>query len=65
MTGWHVYALIHKSDRNYEEAIKCYRQACKIDKDNFQLLRDLSFLLVHMRNYEGFVVWRTSVLVLT
>ena len=28
---WHVYGLLHRIDRNYKEAIKCYRQALKID----------------------------------
>lgn len=29
---WHVYGLLHKSDKNYEEAMKCYNQALKFDK---------------------------------
>jgi hypothetical protein len=28
---WHVYGLLHRSNRNYGEAIKCYLQALKID----------------------------------
>lgn len=28
---WHVYGLVHKQDRNYEEALKCYTQALKYD----------------------------------
>lgn len=23
---WHVYGLVHRADRNYVEAIKCYKQ---------------------------------------
>jgi N-alpha-acetyltransferase 15/16, NatA auxiliary subunit len=30
--AWHVYGLIYRADRNYEEAIKCYRNALRIDK---------------------------------
>ncbi|CAK5272671.1 unnamed protein product [Mycena citricolor] len=29
---WHVYGLIHKGEKNYEEALKCYTQALKFDK---------------------------------
>jgi len=30
--GWHVYGLLQRSDKKYEEAIKCYRNALKWDK---------------------------------
>ena len=29
---WHVYGIVHKAERNYEEALKCYRTALKYDK---------------------------------
>lgn len=29
---WHVFGLIYRSDRNYPEAVKCYRNALKYDK---------------------------------
>lgn len=29
---WHVYGLIHKGEKNYEEALKCYTQALRFDK---------------------------------
>ena len=29
---WHVYGLIQRSDRKYDEAIKCYRNALRCDK---------------------------------
>ena len=31
-SGWHVFGLLQRSDRKYEEAIKCYRNALKWDK---------------------------------
>lgn len=43
---WHVYGLLYRSDREYREAIKCYRNALKIDPDNIEILRDLSLLQV-------------------
>lgn len=43
---WHVYGLLYRSDREYREAIKCYRNALRIDPDNIEILRDLSLLQV-------------------
>ena len=68
---WHVFGLIYRSDKNYLEAIKCYRNALRFDKvssnmcvplrahawqDNLQILRDLSLLQIQMRDMEGFTV---------
>ncbi|KAK7809061.1 hypothetical protein U0070_013247, partial [Myodes glareolus] len=52
--GWHVYGLLQRSDKKYDEAIKCYRNALKLDKDNMQILRDLSLLQIQMRDLEGY-----------
>lgn len=54
--GWHVYGLLQRSDKKYDEAIKCYRNALKWDKDNLQILRDLSLLQIQMRDLEGYRV---------
>lgn len=59
---WHVYGLLHRSDRNYIEAIKAYKQALRIDSDNLQILRDLSMLQVQMRDLVGFAVTRHTIL---
>eukprot|EP00548_Thalassiothrix_antarctica_P000566 CAMPEP_0194137774 /NCGR_PEP_ID=MMETSP0152-20130528/7617_1 /TAXON_ID=1049557 /ORGANISM="Thalassiothrix antarctica, Strain L6-D1" /LENGTH=984 /DNA_ID=CAMNT_0038834929 /DNA_START=171 /DNA_END=3125 /DNA_ORIENTATION=+ len=59
---WHVYGLLHRADRNYGEAIKCYKQALRIDKDNLQILRDLGLLQIQMRDLRGFVITRNSIL---
>ncbi|KAJ3079465.1 N-alpha-acetyltransferase 15, NatA auxiliary subunit [Quaeritorhiza haematococci] len=59
-TCWHVYGLVHRADKNYEEASKCYANALKFDKDpsgkdvNMNLVRDYSLLQIQMRNYETF-----------
>lgn len=55
-SGWHVYGLLQRSDKKYDEAIKCYRNALKWDKDNLQILRDLSLLQIQMRDLEGYRV---------
>jgi len=61
---WHVYGLLHRSDRNYLEAIKAYKQALRIDPQNLQILRDLSMLQIQMRDLEGFAVTRNTLLTL-
>lgn len=51
---WHVYGLLQRSDHKYDEAIKAYRNALRWDKDNIQILRDLSLLQIQMRDLEGY-----------
>lgn len=51
---WHVYGLLQRSEHKYDEAIKCYRNALKYDKDNITILRDLSLLQIQMRDFEGY-----------
>lgn len=61
---WHVYGLLQRSDRKYDEAIKCYRNALKWDKDNLQILRDLSLLQIQMRDLDGYKDTRYQLLCL-
>jgi len=61
---WHVYGLLHRSDRNYTMAIKCYLNALRIDTENRQILRDLSLLQIQMRDLRGFMETRRKILVL-
>lgn len=51
---WHVYGILQRTDKKYDEAIKCYRNALKWDKDNIQILRDLSLLQIQMRDLDGY-----------
>jgi N-alpha-acetyltransferase 15/16, NatA auxiliary subunit len=57
-----VYGLLHRSDRNYNEAIKAYKQALRIDPENLQILRDLSMLQIQMRDLPGFAATRNTIL---
>ncbi len=59
---WHVYGLLHRSDKNYEEAAKCYLNALKYDKENQQILRDLAVIQIQVRNYKGFKETRRQLL---
>jgi peptide alpha-N-acetyltransferase len=59
---WHVYGLLYRSDRDYKQAIKCYGQALKMDKENLQILRDLSLLQIHTRDLKGYLKTRYELL---
>ena len=53
---------MHRQDKNYEEAIKCYKSALKFDKDNFQILRDLALLQLQCRQLEGAIDTRKKII---
>jgi hypothetical protein len=72
---WHVFGLVQRSDKKYDEAMKAYKvefnllnsglclaiskkfkMALRIDRDNLQILRDLSLLQIQMRDLEGYRV---------
>ncbi|EED94562.1 predicted protein, partial [Thalassiosira pseudonana CCMP1335] len=59
---WHVYGLLYRSSRDYNEAIKAYKQALRIDPQNLQILRDLSLLQIQMRDLVGFRETRLKIL---
>lgn len=59
---WHVFGLLYRQDRDYQEAVKCYRQALRIDSENIQILRDLSLLQIHSRDLTGFAETRRKLL---
>ena len=61
---WHVYGLLHRSDHDYNEAIKAYKNALRMDPKNLQILRDLSMLQIQMRDLDGFAVTRNTLLTL-
>ena len=51
-----IFFILQRSDKKYDEAIKCYRNALKFDPENIQILRDLSLLQIQMRDLEGYKV---------
>lgn len=59
---WHVYGLLWRSQRNYEEAIKAYKFALRLEPDSPQILRDLSLLQVQLRDYQGYIDSRKTML---
>ncbi|KAG8906738.1 hypothetical protein FRB99_006229 [Tulasnella sp. 403] len=59
---WHVYGIVHKADRNYDEALKCYLRALKFDKDNINILRDTAQLQLQLRQYDSLQDTRLALL---
>ena len=43
---WACNRLVHKQYRDYDEAVKCYKNALRMDKESQQVLRDLAGLQV-------------------
>jgi N-alpha-acetyltransferase 15/16, NatA auxiliary subunit len=55
-------SLVNLICREYDEARKSFVQASKIDKENFQILRDLAVVQMHQRDYENLCETRRKLL---
>ncbi|THH15248.1 hypothetical protein EW146_g5195 [Bondarzewia mesenterica] len=55
---WHVFGLIQKGEKNYEEALKSYTQALRFDKENMNILRDAAHLQTQLRLFDALVETR-------
>ena len=59
---WHVYGLLYRSAKNFEEAIKAYKFALKLEPESQQIQKDLALLQIQMRDYQGYVQSRRAIL---
>ncbi|WEW60714.1 hypothetical protein PRK78_006201 [Emydomyces testavorans] len=59
---WHVYGLLYRAEKNYDEAIKAYRFALKLEPESQPIQRDLAFLQIQIRDFQGYVQSRTAML---
>ncbi|OXV06757.1 hypothetical protein Egran_05472 [Elaphomyces granulatus] len=59
---WHVFGLLYRAEKNYEEAIKAYKFALKLEPDSQPIQRDLALLQVQMRDYQGYIQSRSAML---
>eukprot|EP00698_Gefionella_okellyi_P005500 TRINITY_DN15029_c0_g1_i1.p1 TRINITY_DN15029_c0_g1~~TRINITY_DN15029_c0_g1_i1.p1 ORF type:complete len:739 (+),score=130.85 TRINITY_DN15029_c0_g1_i1:209-2218(+) len=50
---WHVYGVLWRVERNYEQAVICFRNALKHDPESMQILRDLSMAQLMVRDFKG------------
>ncbi len=53
--AWHFYALFHKEQGNYSQAMKSYNRALKQAPTNFNIIRDLSYMQLYLRQLNSFV----------
>lgn len=59
---WHIYGLLYRSAKNFEEAIKAYKFALKLEPESQQIQKDLALLQMQMRDYSGYVQSRRAIL---
>ncbi|PQE06378.1 putative NMDA receptor-regulated 1 protein [Rutstroemia sp. NJR-2017a WRK4] len=59
---WHVYGLLYRAAKNFEEAIKAYKFALRLEPESQQIQRDLALLQVQMRDYTGYLASRRAML---
>ncbi len=59
---WHVYGLLYRAAKNFEEAIKAYKFALKLEPESQQIQKDLALLQIQMRDYQGYIVSRRAML---
>lgn len=59
---WHVYGLLYRAVKNYDESIKAYKFALRLDPESQPIQRDLADLQIQMRDYQGYVQSRKNML---
>ena len=59
---WHVYGLLYRGEKNFEEAIKAYKFALRLEPDSAPIQRDLAHLQIQMRDFDGYVESRRNML---
>lgn len=61
MFCWHTYGSILKRRKNYVEAVKCFEQTLKFEKDNMQNLRETAALQIQIRDHAAHVATRWKI----
>ncbi|KAM5453833.1 hypothetical protein MaudCBS49596_002456 [Microsporum audouinii] len=59
---WHVYGLLYRAEKNYDEAIKAYRFALKLEPESQPIQRDLAYLQAQIRDFQGYIQSRSTML---
>ena len=59
---WHVYGLLYRAEKNFDESIKAYKFALRLDPESAPIQRDLAHLQIQMRDYQGYVQSRRNML---
>ena len=53
--AWHFYAIFQKERGNYSQAMKSYNKALAQAPTNFNIIRDLSYMQLYLRQLNSFV----------
>ena len=59
---WHVYGLLYRAEKNFDESIKAYKFALRLEPESVPIQRDLAHLQIQMRDYNGYIQSRKSML---
>lgn len=59
---WHVYGILYRTNKNFDEAMKAYKFALRLDPESAQIQRDLAVLQIQMRDYQGYIQSRLAML---
>lgn len=59
---WHVYGMLYRTRKNFDEAIRAYKFALRLEPDSSQIQRDLAILQIQMRDYPGYIQTRLQML---
>jgi hypothetical protein len=53
--AWHFYAIFQKEVGNYAQAMKSYNKALNFAPTNYNIIRDLSYMQLYLRQLNSFV----------
>ena len=53
--AWHFYAIFHKESGNYSQAMKSYNKALNFSPTNINIIRDLSYMQLYLKQIDSFV----------
>ena len=53
--AWHFYAIFQKEQGNYSQAMKSYIKALNLSPNNFNIIRDLSYMQLYLKQIDSFV----------
>ena len=53
--AWHFYAIYQKETKNFIQALKSYNKARQFNPNNFNVIRDLSYMQLYLRQYDSFI----------
>ena len=59
---WHALAICQRRIRNYQEALKCYIQAARLEPGNVNMFREIALMNLMMRQHAPVIQQRIKVL---